>query len=322
VAATTDDLGVILESAGLAPSVHNTQPWRFEVDGDTIEVRADPSRQLGYLDPAGRQLRVSCGAAIEFGYLAARACGRACEVAVLPDPTAPELLARLTLGDPLPATPEELRLADAIATRYTDRGPYSDERVPPAVIADIGERATQLGAWARELSRPDHRQALIAVLYAAEQAEAGDAEYAKEIAAWTNTGGDVGIAPEATAPMWPGDRVPEVPLRDFSGFGEHPRPADSPDAPPTVERDLLLVIGTEADDPWSWLAAGRALGAALLRAAAEGIAAQPLGQAIDLPYGRERLRHELGMVGHPQFVLRMGYGSGRPRTRRRTSSSA
>ena len=102
MAATTDDLGVILESAGLAPSVHNTQPWRFVVDGDTIDVRADPERQLGYLDPAGRQLHVSCGAAIEFGYLAARACGRACEVSLLPDPGDRELLARLTLAEEQP----------------------------------------------------------------------------------------------------------------------------------------------------------------------------------------------------------------------------
>jgi nitroreductase len=319
VAATTDDLGVILESAGLAPSVHNTQPWRFEVAGDAIEVRADPSRQLGYLDPAARQLHVSCGAAIEFGYLAARACGRACEVSLLPDPGDRQLLARLTLGEQQPATPEETKLADAIATRYTDRGPYTDEPVPPSVVADIEHRATQLGAWARELHRPEDRRALITVLYDAEQAEAADAEYAKEIAEWTNSSGDVGIAPEAT-PTWPADRVPDVPLRDFAGHGSHPTPGDSPDAPPKVERNLLLLLGTETDDPGSWLAAGRALGAALLRAAADGIAAQPLGQAIDLPHGRERLRRELGLVGHPQFVLRMGYGTGEPRTRRRTTS--
>ena len=320
MAATVDDLSVILESAGLAPSVHNTQPWRFVVEGDSIEVRAEPARQLSYLDRAGRQLHVSCGAAIEFGYLAARACGRACEVSLLPEAADHQLLARLRLGGPAPATPDETKLADAIATRYTDRGPYSDERVPPAVVTAIAERAAELGAWVRELQRPEDRRALIEVLYAAEEAEASDPEYAKEIAAWTNSSGDVGIAPEATARSWSSDRVSEVPLRDFSGFGDHPRPADSPDAPPTVERDLLLVLGTEFDDPGSWLVAGRALGAALLRAAAEGIAAQPLGQAIDLPKGRERLRRELGLVGHPQFVLRMGYGSGEPRTRRRTTS--
>jgi len=314
--ATVDDLDVILESAGLAPSVHNTQPWRFVADGDVIEVRSEPSRQLGYLDPTGRQLHVSCGAAIEFAYIAARACGRACDVALLPDAGDRELLARLTLGEPQPATADDVRLADAIAVRYTDRGAYSDERVPPTVVGAIAERASQLGAW----TRPDDRRALIEVLYAAEAAEASDPDYAKEIAAWTNSSGDVGIATKATKSSWPGDRVPEVPLRDFSGSGAHPRPADSPEAPPTVERDLLLLLGTELDDPGSWLAAGRALGAALLRAAAEGIAAQPLGQAIDLPRGRARLRRELGLVGHPQFVLRMGYGTGEPSTRRRTTS--
>src|SRR4051794_16158139 len=134
VPTTTDDVAVILESAGLAPSVHNTQPWRFVVDGDAIEARADPSRQLGYLDPTGRQLHISCGAAIEFAYLAARSVGRDCDVALLPDPGDHELLARLMLGGEQPATPEETGLAAAIATRYTDRGPYSDEQVPTAVV--------------------------------------------------------------------------------------------------------------------------------------------------------------------------------------------
>src|SRR3954465_284742 len=197
------------------------------------------------------------------------------------------------------------RTPDPPAPARAARGPRPGGPVPPSVVADIEHRATQLGAWARELHRQEDRRALITVLYDAEQAEAADAEYVKEIAAWTNSSDDVGIAPEAT-PTWPADRVPDVPLRDFAGHGLHPTPGDSPDAPPTVERNLLLLLGTGTDAPGSWRAAGRALGAALLRAAADGIAAQPLGQAIDLPHGRERLRRELGLAGHPHFVLRLG----------------
>ena len=122
----------------------------------------------------------------------------------------------------------------------------------------------------------------------------------------------------ATANQFPADRVSDVPLRDFSGADRHPHPGGDPEAmPPTVERDLLLLVGTEYDDELSWLRAGRALGWLLLRAASAGVSAQPLGQAIDLPHGRDRLRRDLGLLGHPQFVLRLGYGAGRPRTRRR-----
>jgi hypothetical protein len=43
-----------IESASLAPSLHNSQPWRFRIDGTAIEVYADRARQLRVLDPAGR----------------------------------------------------------------------------------------------------------------------------------------------------------------------------------------------------------------------------------------------------------------------------
>jgi hypothetical protein len=128
---------------------------------------------------------------------------------------------------------------------------------------------------------------------------------------------------EATAPTWPAERVSDVPLRDFTGHDAHPHPGDLPsEAPPAVERDTLLLLGTPDDDAVAWLSAGRAVGWVLLRCAAEGASAQPLGPAIDLAPARDRLRHELGLVGHPQFLLRLGYGHGQPRTHRRTAEGA
>jgi len=320
---TNDDIAVLLECAAMAPSVHNTQPWQLRGVGDTVEVRADRSRQLDYLDPTGRQLHVSCGTAIEFAYLTARSIGRDCQVRLLPEPDDPELLAVLQLGQARPPTSTERELAEAIAVRYTDRGPYTDRPLPDDLVDDIRSRATDLDVWVSTLERPDERRTLITVLYDAEQAEAGDARYAAELARWTGTSGDLGIPADAVAVGWPTDRVPLVPLRDFAGHAEHPTIEGRGDAPPpTVERDLLMMFGTPDDEPRAWLLAGRALGWALLRAAAIGASAQPLGPAIDLPHARARLRHELGLVGYPQFVVRMGYGTDRPRTRRRMPPEA
>lgn len=310
----------VLECAALAPSVHNTQPWQFRTDGDKIEVHADRSRQLGYLDPTGRQLHVSCGAAIEFAAVGARSVGRDCTVSLLPDPDDPELFAAVQLRGLRHPTPTEQKLAEAIAVRYTDRGPYSDQPVPDGIVEDIRRRAAELDVWVRVIDRPDDRRSLISVLYDAEQAEASDGRYAAELAQWTGTADDVGLPADAVASRWPSDRVSQVPLRDFSGHSEHPSVGDRGELPPpTVERDLLVMFGTEFDEPRAWLSAGRALGWALLRAAAGGVSAQPLGPAIDLPHGRARLRHELGLIGYPQFVVRMGFGNDRPRTHRRAT---
>ena len=314
------DLDVVLRYAGLAPSVHNTQPWRFSRDGDVIEIRADRTRQLSFLDPTGRQLHVSCGAAVEFCYLAVRDAGRACTVETSPASHDPDLIARLHAGEDLAPTATESALAEAIPRRYTDRGPYDDREVPAEVLDDISRRCGELDVWLRGLSR-EERSTLVLVLADAEAAEAEDPRYAEELARWTSARkDDEGIPAEAT-PAWPSDRVSDVPLRDFSGHAQHPRPGDSPaDVPPGVERDTVLMLGTGEDYAGAWVAAGRALGWALLRVASAGLSAQPLGQAIDLAAGRARLRRELDLVGHPQFLLRVGYGTGQPSTPRHRDS--
>ena len=310
------DLDVVTQYAALAPSVHNTQPWQFVADGDVLDVRADRSRQLAFLDPTGRQLHLSCGAAVEFAQLAIRDAGRACTVEMLPDPHDADLMARLRIGDPLPASALEAALAEAIPRRYTDRGPYEDREIPEDLVNEIAHGVSELGVWLRRLDR-DERSVLVLILSDAEAAEAEDPRYAEELARWTTQReADEGIPPEAL-PSWPADKVSDVPLRDFTGHGVHPRPRDSAaDVPPGVERDAVLMLGTGEDDPGAWVAAGRALGWALLRVGTAGLSAQPLGQAIDLASGRARLRHEFHLVGHPQFLLRVGYGAGQPATRR------
>jgi hypothetical protein len=85
-------------------------------------------------------------------------------------------------------------------------------------------------------------------------------------------------------------------------------PAGDPDAPPPdVERPTVLLMGTSDDDPRAWVQAGRALARVLLLATAAGLAASPLTQALDWPATRARLRQRLSLVGHPQFLLRLGY---------------
>ena len=55
--------GYLIRLAARAPSLHNTQPWRFKVSQDALELYADPKRQLR-VDPDGREMLISCGAAL------------------------------------------------------------------------------------------------------------------------------------------------------------------------------------------------------------------------------------------------------------------
>src|SRR3954462_437815 len=119
-----DTLRTVTQFAGLAPSVHNTQPWRFvAAGGHTLEVRADAARMLSYLDPTSRQLHISCGLAVEFARLAIRSLGHDAVVRLRPGED-PKRRATTPIGRPLPPTETERRWAEAVPRRYTDRGPY------------------------------------------------------------------------------------------------------------------------------------------------------------------------------------------------------
>jgi len=65
----------ILSLACRAPSVHNSQPWRWRAEGDRIDLFADYRRQLVYADPARRDLMMSCGAALHHLQVAAAGLG-------------------------------------------------------------------------------------------------------------------------------------------------------------------------------------------------------------------------------------------------------
>ncbi len=310
-----DELHLVIAAASLAPSIHNTQPWRFVTTPDgALEVHADRERQLTVVDADGRQLLVSCGAAAEFGWLAVRGMGRACALDLTPDAQDRDFVARLTPGAPLPTTAAEKALVDAMSVRHTDRGPYDSTRPPAQLLDELRIGVETYGLWLRQIDLPVDRVVVTGALADAERRQASDPAYVEELTRWTSrrTRTDGFADP---APQWPADRVSDVPLRDFSGHDEH-RHTESGE-PPTVERDTLVLLGSIGDDAAMHVATGRALGWLLLRLAASGVAAQPLGQVFDDMEGRVRLGRDLRLIGYPQFLLRLGYGHAAEQTSRR-----
>jgi hypothetical protein len=125
--------------------VHNTQPWRFKVGKDAIELYADPRRKLR-VDPVGREMVISCGAALFGLRLAARSLGYQPIVQLLPEPARLRLLARVRLSAGGPLTDTERRMLEAIPHRHTHRGPFADEPLPDGLLAALQHDARAEGA--------------------------------------------------------------------------------------------------------------------------------------------------------------------------------
>jgi len=304
----------VVAAATRAPSIHNTQPWRFVAAPDRLDVYLDTERALPVLDPTGRQQVISCGSAIEFAVVALAAAGHAAEVDLLPDYADPDRLATVRVTAPREASDEDRALAAAIDRRHTVRAAFQPRAVPGGLVDRLQREAASFGAWFKPIARSEEEVATVFLIARAEEMEQSDPAYLAELESWmrTDPGAVDGVPVEAVPSDDPQTRPSNWLIRDFvvgqRGEQQLFRAADDPDAPPPdVERPTVVLMGTDDDDRYAWLLAGRALGRVLLRATAEGVAASPLTQALDWPATRSRMQSRLSLVGHPQMLLRMGY---------------
>jgi hypothetical protein len=318
----TGALDHLVSAAVAAPSVHNTQPWRFRFDPDTLtlQVRAVPERGLHEVDPSGRALHISVGAAVFNLRAAARHLGWEPAVRLLPDPADPRLLAQLRLAEARrPSTwpaPGE-RLYDAIWRRHSSRLPFSDRRPPAALMAELAEAAHVEGAL---LTVADRARALhlLRITAEAERRNCADTQRGHESRRWlrrAQQGVDFGIPAEALGPQ---DAFERVPVRDFSASR---RPGELP-AAPFERRPLIVVLSTAHDARVDWLRAGQALERVLLMATAYGVRSSLLHQAMEWPDLRWELRDRATGNEHVQLLIRLGYGPEGATTPRQSAAEA
>jgi len=298
----------VVARAVWAPSVHNTQPWRFTVDGGPgISLHADAGRRLTAADPDGREMMISCGAALFTVRLALRDLGYVPETTVLPDPGQPALVARVTWRERAAADEFERRLAGHVLTRRTHRGAFDPEPLPPDTLAALRAAAAREGAALRIVADDGRRAALAAAVQSAEHELRRNGERLRELARWTPAPGSAcrdGV-PATSYPARAEHTLPDFPGRDFArghGWGMPPL------SPATSHRaaGVAGLLTTGADRPADWVNAGQALQRILLTASTCGAAVALHSQPLELPWLREFIRTQLSDGACPHLVLRIG----------------
>ena len=292
----------LISAAGAAPSIHNTQPWRFRVVGyDLLEVHGEPDRMLWVADPRGRGMHLSCGAALFNLRLAIRVTGGKGLVWPLPDPaTEPTLLASVQLAAGRPPARHERLLFESVGQRRTSRAPFSGRGLSNTVRWALEQAGAAEFVTLRMLDNND-AATVLQLAAAAEEELAKDFDHRVELCRWVGTEGDEGV-PAAALGSRPG-RVP-APVRDF-GYASptNPRPSGNYELLPQ-----LAVLATARDDPADWLRAGQALQRVLLTATANGAAASFLYQPMELHDIRQTEGAWWPWPECPQIVIRLGYG--------------
>ncbi|HEY6278678.1 MAG TPA: nitroreductase family protein, partial [Streptosporangiaceae bacterium] len=285
-AATPIPLGQVewlLATASRAPSVHNTQPWQFKVDDYAIELHADPDVRLR-VDRGGREMLISCGAALFGLRLAVRGLGYLPDVDLLPDKTQPDLLpdktqpdliARVTLGREVAATEREKQLLAAIPHRHTHRGAFEPGTLPAGLLPGLQHDALSEEATLAIVGGPTAYPKLAALVADASRVQALSPVAREEVLRWSRAAGSRardGVSALAF-PQTPDTGPGRLAQRDFD-LGRHigRLPAADPAGPPPAATAVLLTRGDSRAD---WLHAGQALHRVLLHAATVWVFASP-----------------------------------------------
>ena len=227
-ALTTDEVTrLAVAMAVWAPSVHNTQPWWFSADGPQISLYADIGRRLTVADPEGREMMVSCGAALFTLRLALRSLGFIPETCVLPDPGEPLLVARGGWRQRAAVTEDERHLVSQVRRRRTHRGGFDPAPLPPGLLAALRASAARDGAMLRIVADDGRRAALAAAVETAERTLQLDSRHVQELIAWAPAPGSPrgdGVPP-TSYPARAEHTDPEFPGRNFAhgcGWGLPP----------------------------------------------------------------------------------------------------
>jgi hypothetical protein len=282
-----DKLAFLVRYARLAPSDHDTQPWRFVVADTHVDIVADLSRAMRLVDPHYREVTLSCAAAAETLLAAVRAYGYDGVITPSPEPHARTVIARFELGQTARRTLLDRDALAAIARRRTVTRRYTQAPVPAALQTLMQENARAYGIDLHLVSDVLTKDKIARLVVEADQIQFDDPAIRAEFASVGAIGAGF-------------SRMGAALFRLFELGGSMERHA-------SMHAPLFGVFTTKRDNHEDWVATGRATAAVLHGVTMHGLVSAFLNQPIEVEAIRKQLASLLGSSETPQLLGRFGY---------------
>lgn len=281
-----------------APSLHNSQPWRWVAEGEQLHLFADRGALVPTIDPSGRELLLSCGAVLDHLRVAMAAAGWDAGVERFPDPDNADYLAALRFTAQA-VTDAHRERAGAILRRRTDRLPFAEpsrwEAFEQQLRGRLDDDAVMLG-----VIPDDAREQLAEASRLTEAIRQNDPSYQSELRWWTSPFDlDHGVPPSSRLSASEARRVDVA--RGFPTTGYEDRRAVI-----GVDHSKIVVLSTQGDTGPEVLRCGEALSAVLLDCTIAGLVTCTLTHMTEVTPARELIQQLSGQPGLPQLLIRAG----------------
>jgi len=308
----------LIHYATMAPSGHNTQPWKFRIQQQMICICPDLSRRLPVVDPFDRELYISLGCAVENLVIAARHTGHAVSVEkISEDGTVP-----LKIG-PADGTPDNEGLFDAIQKRQSTRRQYDGKPIPEDDMERLASLPLEQGVTVLFVTDPKKTEAIISLVREGNHIQMQDRDFMRELVSWirfneTEAGRfRDGLSSKAAGSL----SIPRVVGKFFMRYLLNANTQSKKDEKYIRSSSALMVLLSENNDRDSWIRTGRSFERLALCTTSLGIKNAHINQPCEIPELRTKLQELLSVDDlHPQLLLRIGYAQPLPGSLRRPFS--
>jgi len=302
----SDRLRFLLQYAVLAPSSHNTQPWKFRIDGNRIDILMDDERWLRVCDDDQRELHISVGCCLENLLVAADHFGLRYQVEYLPDSSEPLLAASVEFMDG--ALERDRNLFQMITVRHTNHGEYDKGPIPEDVLEQLSGCCTEPNIHVQLTSDDSIKQKVDALVVQADAMEFADPAFREELGYWIGQG--------VFGTSWLMSKIGKLAVTHIN-MGSSTAKKDSA---VLMSSPVLGLISSRDNSRETQIEVGQVYQRLSLIAASFGIWCQPMSQIVQVGETKQEVA-KLQTDPHlfPQLPFRLGFAeSEKHRTPRRS----
>lgn len=299
----------LLNYAILAPSGHNSQPWKFKIEGNKLKILPDYERRRLAVDPEDRELFISLGCAVKNLEIAADYFGmiknKSYEIDIKEGKVGVEFDFKNGTKE---STDKEL--FKAIVERQTNRGEYEDRNISKDQLKRLIDGVGENGVRLKVFSEKKDKELLGNLVYSSNKVWFKSRDLVEELDGWLqdDVDGNGGLS------------TGMLNLYKIAVNLKYFLMKDSPELEEKASREkryaekaaAIVVVESEADGIENWIKSGEGYEELALKLTSMGLSHGFFNTIIELKTQREKLARMCGTKGRPQMILRVGYAVAKP----------